>query len=360
MNNTLARLAVILRGEADTGFLRAVPDTGWLALIGIANRDRHLIVPALHESLSRPDLRAALPADVRGYLALVAEANAQRNAEIREDVVAVLHVLNAAGVRPMLLKGAATLMDARRAVPGRMVGDIDILVPPGQEGAALGALRAAGFAPLAPTGVAHTIADLGRPGDRACIDLHRALLNPPFDTLLPTQAVFARAETMARDGLRALLPSLEDHARFVVLHAQISQRCYYHRQLCLGAAREIAALAAIDWEAMASWAAAGRLRPVLEAMLLVAGDFFGLPWPLGGAASRTARHHHRLACAVEMSGSWAVGLGRLARLRESVAPDRLVAGFGPGRGYVGNVARLLGHVVRQHGVRGTWRRIRAA
>ncbi len=356
MNETLARLATILRGEATPGFVRAIPDGGWLALIGFANRERHLLVPALHVALARPELDAALPGDVRGYLALLGAANMRRNAAIRRDIAGLVAVLNGAGLCPLLLKGAAMLTDGRRALPGRMVGDIDILVPAAAEAAALAALRGAGFVQLAAPKDRHTIADFGRPGDRACVDLHRRLLDPPFEGLLPGAAVLARAETVTTAGLRFALPALEDHARHAVLHAQINDRCYYHRQLCLGTARDVAALAgALDWEEMARWATAMPLAPVLEATLLAAEAFFGLAWPFVRPASLAARRHHARACA--LAGGSAGGLGRLAQLRETFAPDRLAARFGGERGYVGGVALLLRQTVRMHGLAGACRRL---
>jgi hypothetical protein len=210
-------------------------------------------------------------------------------------------------------------------------------------------------------GSSHTIADLARTGDRACVDLHRELFDPPFQTVLPAAEVLIRAERIDGRGLRFWLLSDQDHTLHAVLHAQVHNPGYYSRHLCLGAGRDLLALwSALDWVAIARWMEMRRMRPVLEATLLATRQFFGMPWPLSGPPTETAIRHHQRACEVEISGGWDIGIGRLARAREAVAPDRLAIRFGPDRWYVANLARLCGCARKRHTLKELYRRLIAA
>jgi hypothetical protein len=348
---TLEQLATISRGDADAAFLGDLSDEDWFALFAVANRQRHRLVPALRGILSRADIASAVPPDARDYLELIAQANERRNTAVRGELLRVIAVLNDASVEPMLLKGAAALMDGRRAVAGRLVGDLDLLVPEGHEAAALAALREAGFQEIAPPEVSHTIADLERLGAHASIDLHREVLEPPFRNLLSAAELFSRADRLDTDGLLYTLPSLQDHALHSMLHAQVAHGGYCSRHLCLGAARDIAILEqAADWHEMECWAETHRMQVVLDATLLATEQFFGLRWPLSRPPARTAIQHHRRACQVEVTGGWDIGFGKIERLRELFAVDRLSISFGPDRWYIGNVARLFKQALKRHGV----------
>jgi Uncharacterised nucleotidyltransferase len=356
---TLEQLATFLRGDADAAFLGALSDEDWFALFVVSNRDGHRLVPALCGILSRTDIASVVPPEVRNYLELVERANERRNAAVRSELLDVVAVLNKASVEPMLLKGAAALMDGRRAVMGRIVGDLDLLVPEEREADALAALRGAGFQEIAPPPeVSHTIADLERLGAHALIDLHREVLEPPFRNLLSAAELLSRADRFDTDGLLYTLPSLQDHALYSMLHAQVHHRGYFSRVLCLGAARDMAILdEAVDWREMEHWAETHRMRVALDATLLDAEHFLGLRWPLSRSPARTAIQHHQRACQVEITGGWDVGFGRVDRLRELFAADRLSIGFGANHWYIANVARLFKRGLQKYGVFKLFRRL---
>ncbi len=353
----LAQLAVILRGEAGETLLRGVGETDWLALVALANR--HRLGPLLHERLL--PWAESVPADARAYLAGQAALNAERNAVLRQEIRHAVAALNRVGIAPMLLKGAAELMEERLAVPRRMVGDIDLLVQPGAEAAALQALSRAGYAVTRRYAEgAHSVADLVRPGAPATLDLHRALLDPPFGALLAAGPVLQRALRREMLGLRYRVPAREDHALHLVLHAQLQDPGYYYRMLLLGPAHELAALAPLDWRALEAWVTARDLRPMLDALLLAAGEFFGLAWPLAAPPLEAALRHHERAKTIQVSGRWDAGIGALGRVRETFAPDRLVASFGPQGSYLERALRHGRLMLQRHGLRGLMRRAGAA
>lgn len=347
---TLDQLATILQGRANTAFLESLSDNDWLRLIGLANRDRHRLTPALQEALFK-STAIALRQDVQDYLALLVKTNDQRNAAIRREILDVVGVLNAVSLEPVLLKGAAALMHPETALAMRMVGDIDVLVPETDETRALTALKRAGFVEPAPSSVRHTIADLSRPGSHAQIDLHRAVLDAPFQDLLSAKHLLEGARRISWQGVSFRIPSPEDYILHALLHAQIHNLGYYWRHLHLGAARDVAVLGeSADWDLLRYWTEKHRMQSVVGATLLAAHQFFGLPWPLAVPPSPTVKHHHQRTCEVEIAGGWDCDLTRLHRLRELFAADRISARFGSRGSYLGNVARLGKRGVERYGM----------
>jgi hypothetical protein len=322
-------VAAILGPKPDEAFVRGLGAEAWVELIALAHR--HRLVPALHEAFLGTSLAAAVPKEVRDHAAAIATLNGQRNAAVREEIRSILTVLNAAGLEPVLLKGAAALVSEPHALPGRMLGDIDMLVAAAAEADALASLQAAGYRPASAVPPSpHTIADLGRPGTPALLDLHRGLLDPPFQHLLPAAVLVERSETLEFAGLRYRVPMLRDYALHLLLHAQILSAAYYERRLDLGTARALARLdGRIDWAEVEAWTLQHGLQPILHSMLLAARDAFGLAWPLRSPPDSTAIAHYRRACTRDaVKGSWDTGLGPIAKLREGFAPDRLAAAFG--------------------------------
>lgn len=363
MNATaiLRPFAAMFAAPPDEAFIRTLGAEAWVDLIALAHR--HRLVPALHEALSAVGPAATVPAEVRAHAAEIATLNEERNRAIREEIRLAVRALNAAGLEPVLLKGAAALLPGPGAVPGRMVGDIDLLMPAGRGGDAMAALGDAGFHPTSSyPASSHAVADLERPGGPSSIDLHRALLDPPFQHLLPVAEAIGRAAPLDAAEMRGCLLAPCDRALHTLLHAQILSGGYYNRHLNLGAARELALFGdQIKWAEIEAWAGRHRMRPVLDSMLLAAQEAFGMAWPLSTPPNRIAAAHHRRACVVEAAaGRWDTGLGPIAKLRESFAPDRLAAAFGTERGFLPKMMLQLGSLARRHGLRELARRLIAA
>lgn len=132
---------------------------------------------------------------------------------------AALDPLEAVGIRPMLLKGAALLARHPAIARKRTFADFDILVPPNTIGEAARALRAAGFSLSSfewsdfeeelPT--SHTAGvPLSMQGQSGELDLHwRPVSNIHDPTLL--EHFFAAAEEAELQGRRVLVPSMPHH-----------------------------------------------------------------------------------------------------------------------------------------------------
>jgi hypothetical protein len=120
---------------------RLPTETDWLAVLDLANRS--LITPRLAMAMEG---RAGVPDDVARFLQDVLRRNTNRNRALTAQLAEATLSLNRAGIRPVLLKGAAGLLAqtplSRR---GRMLCDLDLLVRPGDIDDAIKALEQAGY-----------------------------------------------------------------------------------------------------------------------------------------------------------------------------------------------------------------------
>jgi hypothetical protein len=155
MAKLLTQLAQLLAGE-----IPARPD--WDGLMQLVSDE--LIVPQM---LARVGGAAQLlPADVYAYLAETQRRSILRNERLFSTLEDVLRVLNAAGVEPLLLKGAAQW--AAPSGPGdRLIRDLDLMVRPEEVERSVDGLRAAGFGILSDerANALHDVVVLGRPTD---------------------------------------------------------------------------------------------------------------------------------------------------------------------------------------------------
>ncbi len=111
-----------------------------------------------------------------------AQLNTQRNADLMGELGRALKLLNAAGIVPGLLKGAASLAAGFYEDSGeRVLGDLDVLVAPDSFDEAERRLKADGYYPLpnAHPGIParHELA-LAHPERRGVIELHWTIVNP--------------------------------------------------------------------------------------------------------------------------------------------------------------------------------------
>lgn len=323
---------------------RTSPDTTeWPAILALANA--HVLGPILAQRVAdAPD--AAVPDDVTDYLSLLLQLNAERNAALRAQAVEMVGALNAAGLRPLLLKGAITLFDRTDPLRrSRMMRDIDLLVPHRAQEDAARVLRQLGYAvhERYPSGH-HAYGEFVRADTPGTVDLHTELIDPSY--LLSADEMRSRALPLPSDDATATIPSPTDRMLHHLLHAQLHHmQQFYRGELRLNQVFEFALLGerlghAIDWRFIAHRMAAHRLTVPLHSYLLAGERLFGMRWPLATAAEpRAARHVRR--CLLQLRHP-AVGrtLAPVGNIRGAFAWHRMNALYG----HVGSMtARRLVH-----------------
>lgn len=269
---TLDEVSAALRGAS-------APHYDWTAVLDLANQS--LVTPGLAAALA--PVAERVPETARVFLAEVRRRNHERNHRLTSQLHDAVAALNAAGIEPVLLKGAALLATCEAPLD-RLLSDLDLLVAPAQADAAVAALERAGFGVMNryPGAAPHVVAELGRPQDVGLVDLHRRPPGPPG--LAETPELAERRAAVAVGGGRAWIPDAASQILHLVLHDQFHDGDYWRGGFDL---RHLADLKRLAPELVAddlTWllgACGGDLvRGALRAQLLAADRL------LGGAAAQ--------------------------------------------------------------------------
>lgn len=219
-----ARLLFLCAGPRETdaaiaGLARGTLDWGHVAQLAMAARAVPVVATRVAHALG-----GGLPAAAAGLgrLAMVEEFELTRMEERLDETVAAFE---AAGIRAVLLKGAALARSVYASVADRPMLDLDVLVPADGTDAARAAALSAGwvwkhdvrYAPFYSTH--HHLPPLrdGR-GTRALLELHTGLFPGGHPFQLKVDDVVARAVRIDRRGPAVLIPSAEDHLVYLCGH----------------------------------------------------------------------------------------------------------------------------------------------
>ncbi|MGE3293244.1 MAG: nucleotidyltransferase family protein, partial [Geminicoccaceae bacterium] len=199
----------------------ALPPQDWRPVIAAA--DRHLVLPALAASAKDLGIAEALPPVVGELLGHVRAANARRNRALFAALEDTTIALNGAGIEPILLKGAARLVDGLYPDPGwRLMADLDLLVPAEAAEAAWASLVGRGYAVVGGDrpGSRH-LAGLLHPATSAMIEVHRDLTTEHLRRIPRLETIGERASPIAIGSGRARLPALADQLVHLAVHEQL-------------------------------------------------------------------------------------------------------------------------------------------
>jgi len=277
--------------DRPTVSLGVEPD--WVALVEQANRER--VVTNLYAAFERQGWPDGAPQDLRDYLGLIHQANAEQNRAVRDQALAIAAILNQAGAGFVFLKGANWLLEVTEERIGeRWLADLDLVIAPADWDAGLAAIEAAGFRPVTDPAIYrrhfHHV-PLARAGDRVSIELHRHLGWQRH--LLTPEEVIAAAQP-GPSGARLCSPAY----RFVYgcLHSQLQDLQYAAGQFSLRDQVDIQYLLAshasgLDWQEIAGLARERGIFPYLAASLYLAQRMLNVDIPAPFAGNRRARAH---------------------------------------------------------------------
>lgn len=204
-------------------------DLDWPYLVQLSSQ--HLVTTALAHAVRDAD-GPPVPDDVRDFLSSIERLNALRNACAVKETRDLVAGLNRAGIRPLLLKGIAGLMNDLYPAPSwRLLADIDILVDGTDRGGAERVLAALGYRRLPVEGEVaredhHHGAPWIHPSRRFEVELHRSVLNPRCGAILAVRDAFAEARSGSGDGIDYALLAPTHSMIHLVAHAQLQNR--YH------------------------------------------------------------------------------------------------------------------------------------
>lgn len=316
-------------GEGLNGFLAErlnSPGMDWKRLMLIASG--HYLAPALSLALKRRGLWEFPPGEIREILQAAELLNRERNAIHYQQLLAIIRRLNFAGIRPLLLKGAISLLPAQfLGVEGRVITDLDLLVPEDRVEDALKSMTELGYAYdpkmyLELYEDHHHLPPLYHPEHGVWLELHRGVVTYwRAKPVLETGQMWRCARPVEFDRVNALIPDNYSRLLHNVVHARLQDR--HHRDFKLEMRqlndwvqlRELCE-PEIDWRRM--WEHFNRHgeAAVLEAYCLAANRFFGQPLPAGIEPSRAAILSERIMCLALRGPVWSFLLGNVRRFLE--------------------------------------------
>lgn len=222
----------------------------WRRVVWLASS--HYVLPSLTSGLHRHGVFAEVPPEVGEALDAARYLNRDRNQTLRTALIEISRTLNPLGLEPLLLKGAMALLPGQ--YPGaedRMIGDLDLWIPPSRHAEATEALLKLGYRsaqeswqwmlPRDRQAMHHDI-PLLHPELPIKIELHRRLLHNPVDDEPLTQLLQPTTFEFSGGGFVSIPDSLT-RLRHNFLHAQITDRQQRARRLNLRQLLEFASLA---------------------------------------------------------------------------------------------------------------------
>lgn len=262
----------------------------------LAEANKRLVTHHLHDALSRPGRRHAMPDDGLRFLEEVAARNTTRNARLHRQLEDAVILLNRAGIEPVLLKGAGELAAVG---PGtsRILSDLDLLVEPARAREAAAVLISGGFERYdgSDDPRAHVVAELSRPSDPGGVDLHQRAAGPPG--FIPIHALRAEARRLDIGGGTALLPSPRQQVVMLALHDFLHDGGLWSGRLHLRHLIDLRGLAeagAVDPGEVLAQCPTRLSRRVVACLMLLAIELTGAPIPLTPAVAAARGDLRRL------------------------------------------------------------------
>jgi len=172
------------------------------------------LLAALRVHLDRAGVLAKLPAEVSRHMDSALLAQAKQARDLRYELGRLREALTPAGLSPILLKGAAYIIGDIPAGQGRIISDIDLLVPRESIPKAESALAAVGWVAAKLDDYdeeyyrrwMHEIPPMVHAGRGSVIDLHHTILPPTAAPRVNAGRLFEALQPTPMDGVFALSP----------------------------------------------------------------------------------------------------------------------------------------------------------
>lgn len=265
-------LVTVLQGRVPDGM-------PWPEVIALANHT--LLTPRVYAALSAKNTLDRVPSDVRNYLAFLHSQNVARNERLGAQLVEAVVALNAAGLVPILLKGARPLfLSGDGPPPDRMTSDLDVAIPQDGLARAERVLADLGYTPAGET------RGMWRPDDVGLFELRPWHPGPRGD---------ADLDRVRRDGMDVLMPTEAALALHWIRHDLLKEGDLVRGRLDLRHLVDIVDLGAsgLDWDLVESQTTSDRERLAFHTQLQTAHDLFGMPIPDSALRNRMAELHAR-------------------------------------------------------------------
>ncbi len=260
--------------------VEVLPAQAWESIVAVSSR--HMVTPALFPALVAKETSDDLEPALKQYLSYIHDLNVQRNTDIIRQAGEIGRALNDAGIIPVFLKGTGYLFSGLHGDPGgRVVGDIDLLVPEARAGRALGRLREMGYEFLYETGPEdhHHLPPVTREGVPAVVELHTRPLKRDFDALLSPDDLWRDMRRLETEDAAVGIPTPTYQAVICVEHEGLANRDDDFLRVSLRGIHDLACLIArggVDWDDITGRFKRTGLEGTLKRYLRLTRAFFNV------------------------------------------------------------------------------------
>jgi Uncharacterised nucleotidyltransferase len=272
-----------LRAGLLVGTYKREAEVAWELIIEVASF--HYATATLAACFD-PDID--VPSDVRNYFESALALNKKRNEQILSSLARVAGLLNAIDIEPVLLKGAALLVEGIYPQPSmRILGDIDILIPKNRSAEACAALKAVGYdtkwsAVSPPTH--HHLPMLLDPETGVGVELHTDVISRSADAVIATDWFCEMNRPVLFRGQRMRLPEPTRNVGHTIFHTEIFHGFYALNKVQLRHLIDLVLIRArhervINWDELDRRFSAAGVGEVLATYLHLAGELLGQAAP---------------------------------------------------------------------------------
>ncbi|MBF0613307.1 MAG: nucleotidyltransferase family protein, partial [Magnetococcales bacterium] len=234
MPEELLLLGQLLSPFADSLPLKHYPPDCWSKAYQLANK--HYLATALSHALLTHGVTENMPPDYLAFIQEMHQLNSERNNSLRQQLLELIGTLNRVGIRPLLLKGASSLLADEFPNPGiRFLVDLDLFVDPHELDSAISALESIGYASPAEylstynPALAKHYPPLFRESTPATVELHFKLFDRNAKCLFTVNDIYSQGRIEKQYGVEYSLMSPNQHILYTIFHAMIHHRLYdYH------------------------------------------------------------------------------------------------------------------------------------
>ena len=287
-------------GAADDEVLAAqlaAPDLDWTRLLRMADQEH--ITGALTVSLRRRGLVDDLPRPARDALHRRYFMGTEINTRIKRQAEEAVGFLNSAGCTPMFLKGGLYLLEAPpEALGGRVLSDLDIVVPGDALETCVDVLRQAGYLPEGEhDSWTYHYRPLHHRDKIVPIELH---VRPGEQrSFISVEDAWAQAVPIEAAGLKLVALAPAHRVMHNIFHSEIQDAGFALGAVCLRQLCDLAGICvrfteSIDWRSIESRMEQHAMGRLFRARMHLAVALLGAPVPdiaIDGPRSRRHLRH---------------------------------------------------------------------
>jgi hypothetical protein len=310
LDNSYALLGLSLSPRTDEEHLSILEEAiipkrvSWEALLYQANIN--YCTPLWYVRLRQKNLLPLLPPELREYLRLLHQANAERNLAFRQALRELLIELQEREIPSILLKGAATFCDDLYGDDGaRMLGDLDILVGPKHLAVVREVLKNLGYREVSPDDKedgpvftpayrSHHLPRLNKSGTPVDVEIHFGVSRGQKGNILPAELAWQHREEVVFDGIPVSMLDPTRRLLHNTVHALVSDRRFIRSHVSLRDLAEFAAIvnqagSDIAWNEWFGRGAFNGLGGEFNVYLVLGFGLAGLTFPQGFSESFSTR-----------------------------------------------------------------------